>query len=479
LVRAHPRAFGFIAVAFALVIAGSTMVLSSFDGGAPSSGTQLATAALPPLTPPRSAKPPQKIDAALERALEARLGPSVVNISRASAATGPAHDGDDTPGPEASVGTGVIVHPSGLIATNAHVVFAEHADDAFVVVTHDGTVLDADFVGWDVLADLALLRVKTALPLTAVHFAAADRARVSDQLLAISRPAGADVATDIVSLHALDAEEGLYDDYLRTESLGHGGTTGGPLVDADGEVVGIVTTARSPKGGLAVPAATAQRVIEQLMRYGKPRRGWIGLSTRSVTDDLAQSAGLDQARGALVVGTIDRGPAQAAGLRPGDIVLSLDGREVTGQRLPRVVSEMPLGTKVKVAVWRDRRTEALDIEAREADYFEGRPSPDAADPLSAVGLTLAGLTAELKRKFSLADDADGVVVVDVAGESQAAERELRPGDVIVEAGRQKVTTPAEVARKIDDARKDGLKGILLLVEHDGDLRFVPIRFGRG
>ena len=479
------RRAGAVAAIGALLIAAGGLVIGGFDGdssSSPASGgsgrTRLATADIPPLHAPASAKPPQKIDAALERALEARLGPSVVNISRTSASTDPAHD-DDMPSREASVGTGIIVDPSGLIVTNAHVVFSERADDAFVAVTHDGTVLKADFVGWDALADLALLRVKTALPLTAARFAEGDRARVGDQILAISRPSGTDVATDIVFLHARDAEEGLYDDYLRTEGLSEDSVTGGPLVDADGEVVGIVTTARSPNGGIAAPAATAKRVIAQLMKYGKPRRGWIGVSTRAVTDELAKSAGLDRARGALIVATHDRGPAQEAGIRPGDIVLSLDGREVTGKRLPRVVSELPLGTSVKVAVWRDRRTQALDIEAHEAEYFEGRPSPGEADPLGAIGLSLSGITSELKRKFSLADDALGVVVVDVAEDSQASERELTPGDVIVEAGRQKVMTPAQVASKIDDARKDGRKGILLLVDHRGDLRFVPIRFGQG
>ncbi|MDB5409858.1 MAG: serine protease [Rhodospirillales bacterium] len=393
-----------------------------------------------------------------------------------------------------SLGSGFIIDASGLVVTNNHVI--QDADE-ITVILHDDTSLKAEVVGKDTKTDIALLRIKSDKPLPFVSFGDSDKMKIGDWVLAIGNPfgLGGTVTAGIVSARARDIQQGPYDDFIQTDASINRGNSGGPMFNMSGEVVGINTAIFSPSGGsigigFAIPSALAHSVVEQLKDYGKPRRGWLGVKIQGVTDEIAESLGLDKARGALVASVTDKGPAEAAGIQPGDIVLTFDGKDVTDmKRLPRIVAETPIDKAVKVTVWRKRKETPVNVKVGELQEDDKtadasatqKPSPPggATATVQALGLSLSGVTPELKQKFSLADDVDGVVVVDVAGDTPAAEKGVRPGDIIAEVAQQEVKTPDQVTARIAEARKAGRKSILLLIDRAGDLRFIALRIDQG
>lgn len=387
-----------------------------------------------------------------------------------------------------SLGSGFIIDPSGLVVTNNHVI--ADADEIHVKL-QDDTDLKAEVVGKDPKTDLALLRVKTDKPLPYVSFGDSDAVRVGDWVLAIGNPfgLGGTVTAGILSAHHRDINAGPYDDFLQTDASINKGNSGGPMFNVKGEVIGINTAIYSPTGGsigigFAIPSSLAKPVIEQLKTYGKPRRGWLGVRIQGVTDEIAESLGLDKPRGALVASVSEKGPAQVAGIQPGDVILTFDEKEVSDmRRLPRLVAETPIDKTVKVTVWRKRKEHVLDVKVGELDENEEQaaltPGSDKEktppSTVNALGLSLSAVTPELRQRFSLADDVSGVVVTEVANDSPAAEKGIRAGDVVVEVAQEEVKDPAQVAAKIEEAKKAGRKSILLLIDRAGDLRFVALR----
>jgi serine protease Do len=387
-----------------------------------------------------------------------------------------------------SLGSGFIIDPSGLVVTNNHVI----ADaDEITVTLQDDTNFKAEVVGRDTKVDLALLRIKSSKPLPAVKFGDSDQTRVGDWVLAIGNPfgLGGSVTAGILSARAREINAGPYDDFLQTDAAINRGNSGGPMFNMNGEVIGINTAIYSPSGGsigigFAIPSNLAKPVLDQIKQFGHPRRGWLGVNIQSVTDEIAESLGLDKPRGALIASVRDGGPAQVAGIQPGDVVLDFDGKEVTDmRRLPRIVAETPIDKVAKVTVWRKRKEEVLDVKVGELveDDQQAAASPTAptppppADAVKALGLSLANVTPELKDRFSLSGDVAGVVVTDVEANSPGAEKGMRVGDVIVEVAQDEVKNPAEIVSKIDEAKKAGRKSVLLLVDRQGDLRFVALK----
>jgi serine protease Do len=388
-----------------------------------------------------------------------------------------------------SLGSGFIVDPSGLVVTNNHVI----ADaDEITVTLQDDTNFKAEVVGRDTKVDLALLRIKSPKPLPAVKFGDSDKSRVGDWVLAIGNPfgLGGTVTAGIVSARAREINAGPYDDFLQTDASINRGNSGGPMFNMDGEVIGINTAIYSPSGGsigigFAIPSNLAKPVVDQLREFGHVRRGWLGVNIQSVTDEIAESLGLDKPRGALIASVRDGGPAAAAGVQPGDVVLTFDGKEVTDMHhLPRIVAETPIDKAVKVTVWRKRKEHTLEVkvgelkdEDQQAALTPSKQQPPAEPPgtVKTLGLSLANLTPELRERFSLAEDAAGVVVIEVAPDSAASDRGMRPGDVIVEVAQEEVKTPGQITDKIADAKKAGRKSVLLLVDRQGDLRFVALK----
>ena len=461
--------------------------------------------------------------------LAARLLPSVVNISTTQTIKsdrGREHGGPEIPQfppgspfeeffrdffdrglpksdrPEAqprkgtSLGSGFIIDPGGYIVTNNHVI--SDADE-ITVILHDDTNLKAEVVGRDTKTDIALLKVKTDKPLPAAIWGDSDASRVGDWVLAIGNPfgLGGSVTAGILSARQRDINSGPYDDFLQTDASINRGNSGGPMFNMDGEVIGINTAIYSPSGGsigigFAIPSSLAREVVAELQNEPdhNVHRGWLGVRIQAVTDEIAESLGLDKARGALVASVSDSGPAQLGGIQAGDVVLSFDGREVSDmRRLPRLVAETPVGKTVPVTLWRKRKEDVVEVKVgrlEESDQQQasapevvGKSGKGEGGVVRTLGLTLSGITADLKDKFSLSDDSKGVVVVDVAKDSPAAAKGVRAGDVIMEAAQEEVKSPGEVSSKIEEAKKSGRKSILLLVERQGDLRFIALRLDQG
>ncbi|MDP4021946.1 DegQ family serine endoprotease [Methylobacterium sp. NEAU 140] len=388
-----------------------------------------------------------------------------------------------------SLGSGFIIDASGLVVTNNHVI--GDANDIQVIL-HDGTKLKAEIVGKDPKIDLAVLRVKPTAerPLKAVPFGDSDKMRPGDWVIAIGNPfgLGGSVSAGIVSARGRNIESGPYDNYIQTDAAINKGNSGGPLFNMDGEVIGINTAILSPTGGsvgigFAVPSGTAKPVIDQLREFGEVRRGWLGVRIQNVDDATAEALGLKGgARGALVAGVDEKGPAKAAGLEVGDVIVKFNGMPVKASSdLPRVVAATPVGQKVDVVVVRKAEEVTKPVTLGRLEDGEKpqlanlrQPDPESA-VRQALGLNLSGMTDELRKRYAIKDGVKGVVVTRVDPNSTAADKRIQPGETIVEVGQEAVSTPADVTKRVEALKKDGRKSVLLLVASaNGDVRFVAI-----
>jgi serine protease Do len=385
----------------------------------------------------------------------------------------------------ASLGSGFIIDPSGLIVTNNHVI--ANAEQVTVTLSDD-TTMQAQIVGRDPVTDLALLKIDAKTPLPAASWGDSGAARVGDWVLAIGNPfgLGGTVTAGIISATARDIHSGPYDDFLQTDASINRGNSGGPMFNLAGEVIGINTAIYSPSGGsigigFAIPTALARPIIEQLKATGKVERGWIGARIQPVTDDIAESVGLDKARGAMIASIDPGSPAAQAKLQPGDVILSYDGKPIERSRqLPRFVAASPPDKPVKATIWRDGKEH--EVEMKVAALDPNRPAPPPPEPekpkppqaVDVFGLKLTKLTPELRKQFSLPDRAKGVVVLEVPPNSPGSAQGLRPGDLIVAVGHAAVANPEQVPQLAAAAKKAGQKKVLVRVEREGNMRFVAL-----
>jgi serine protease Do len=390
-----------------------------------------------------------------------------------------------------SLGSGFIIDASGIVVTNNHVI--SDADEVNVIL-NDGTRLKAEIIGRDQKIDLALLRVKPETPLKAVQFGDSDKLRIGEWVIAIGNPfsLGGTVTAGIVSARNRDINSGPYDNYIQTDAAINRGNSGGPLFNLDGEVVGVNTAIISPSGGsigigFAVPSKTAMPVIDQLRQFGETRRGWLGVRIQQMTDELAETMNVKPPRGALVAGVDDKGPAKPAGIQTGDVIVRFDNKDIKEMRdLPRVVADTPVGKDVEIIVLRQGKEEKKTVrlgrledgekQAAAAGKRGGGAAPEEKSVVQqTLGLNLANLTAELRRRYKINDGINGVVITGVDSNSAAAEKRLNAGDVIVEVAQEPVAAAADVQKRIDQLKKEGRKSALLLVANaEGDLRFVAL-----
>jgi serine protease Do len=389
-----------------------------------------------------------------------------------------------------SLGSGFVIDPSGLIATNNHVI--SDADE-ITAIFNDGTKLKAEVVGRDTKTDMALLRVKPDKPLKAVKFGDSDKLRLGEWVIAIGNPfgLGGTVTAGIVSARNRDINSGPYDNYIQTDASINRGNSGGPLFNLNGDVVGINTAIISPSGGsigigFAVPSKTAIAVMDQLKEFGETRRGWLGVRIQQVTDEIADSLNLKPARGALVAGVDEKGPSKPAGIEAGDVIVKFDGRDIKEMRdLPRIVADTPVGKDVEVVVIRKGKEEKKTVKlgrledgekAMKASAEKAEPK-DEAKPVvkQTLGLDLANLTDELRKRYKLKDTVKGVVITAVDPNSTAAEKRLTAGDVIVEVAQEPVANAEDIQKRVEQMKKDGRKSALFLVANsEGELRFVAL-----
>ena len=395
----------------------------------------------------------------------------------------------DAPRRGAAVGSGFIISSDGYVVTNNHVV--ENANSVEVVLNDDER-LKGTIVGKDPKTDLALIKVEPKEDLISVAWGDSKAARIGDWVVAIGNPLGlgGTVTAGIISARGRNLRSGPYDDYIQTDAPINRGNSGGPLFDIDGKVIGINTAILSPSGGsigigFAIPSSLAQGVILQLKEFGTTKRGWLGVQIQTVTEEIAESLGLKEAKGALVAGVVDDSPAAAAGFKSGDVILSFNMTEVPeSRRLPRIVADTGVGKEVDVNVWREGKNITLHVTLGElekvnvASFSPGGKSDSKSgrtETVTELGLKLAPFSNALAKQFELDEDSEGVVILDVERESNAREKGLRPGTLVVEVNQEKVSSPAEIVAKVEEASEAGRRTVLLLIDQGGDLRFVAVR----
>ena len=394
---------------------------------------------------------------------------------------------DQKPRGGTSLGSGFIIDPAGYIVTNNHVI--EDAEE-IMVLTHDNEELKATIVGRDEKTDLALLKVEAKHPLPAVNWGDSEVLRIGDWVMAIGNPfgLGGSVTAGIVSARQRDINSGPYDDYIQTDASINRGNSGGPMFNMDGEVVGINTAIFSPSGGsvgigFAIPSNLAKPIIAQIKQFGKAKRGWLGVRIQTVSPELAEGLRLKDPKGALVASVTKGGPADKAGIQQGDVVLKFDGKEITQMRgLPRIVAETETGKVADVVLWRKGQEVTLKVavgelteEAEQKTLASVEPSPSASATIDLLGLKLSGLTDELRKKFQIPADAEGVVVVDVAQTGPAAEKDMRAGDVIAEVDQKAVTSPEDVSQRVKAAQDNGYRVVTLLVNRGGEFQWIALK----
>ncbi|MBM1170016.1 Do family serine endopeptidase [Microvirga arabica] len=376
------------------------------------------------------------------------------------------------PGPRQGIsqGSGFFISADGYLVTNNHVI---DKSSEVEVLMDDGRTLPAKVVGTDPKTDLALLKVEEGGPFKFVELAP-EVPRVGDWVLAVGNPfgLGGTVTAGIVSARARDIGAGPYDDFLQIDAPVNRGNSGGPTFNQKGQVVGVNTAIASPSGGnvgiaFAIPSETVRNVVTQLREKGAVERGYVGVQIQPVTKDIAASVGLDRSEGAIVARVEDGGPAAKAGIKTGDVIISVNGKPVEDARdLSRMIASLNAGSTATLQVWRDGKRQEIPVTiAKMSGTSAAAADPQQGTEMGKLGLNLA----------PAGNNKTGVAVVGVEPGSPAAEKGFSTGDVIKEVAGQPVQTPADVKAALEASRKDGKKSVLFLVEASGGTRFVALQ----
>jgi serine protease Do len=484
-------------VATALLLGGTAFSLATGSAGAQTA--QNAPAAMAPGGAPMSFAE-----------LSARLQPAVVNISTRQRVpvrtqTDPLEEffrrfgfpenqapGQGGGGPRTretgSLGSGFLISPDGYIVTNNHLIQSATGNgtvDQVTVTLTNRREYPARIIGRDSASDLALLKIE-GQNLPFVEWGDSTRARVGDWVLAIGNPygLGGTVTAGIISaLHRGITGAGAYDRYIQTDASINMGNSGGPMFDLNGRVVGINSALISPTGasvgiGLAIPAELAKPVIDSLRRGQRPSRGYLGVGLQPLDENIAESLGLPKDRGEIVRSVQPNEPAARAGLQQGDVIVRVAGRDVNpDQTVSYIVANTPVGSRVPVEIIRGGRRQTITVTvgqrpteeelARQLGQDNEPLAPETAPTTpsnTVLGLQLQPLNPQIARALNLPTGARGVVITQVDPNSDAAEKSLQRGDLIVSVNQQAVTTPAQVQAAVEAARRAGRTSVLLLVK---------------
>ncbi len=378
-----------------------------------------------------------------------------------------------------SLGSGVIISSDGYIVTNAHVV--KNADK-IVIKTEDQHESDAKVVGIDEKTDVALLKINTTDKLPFATLGNSNAIHVGDWVVAIGNPFGLSetVTAGIVSAKGRVIGEGPYDDFIQTDASINPGNSGGPLLNLEGQVIGINSAIYSRGGGnigigFAIPINLVKNVVDQLKTHGKVIRGWLGVSIQNITPDLAQSLGLKKSEGALIADVTPDSPAAKAGFERGDVIIDYNGTHIDqAHQLPALVAATEIGKAVPVTVLRDGNEKTLHVTIAEMPANLGASAEEGPQSSEDWGLKVSNITPDVAQQLGI-EQGKGVVITDIAQGSPAADAGLQPGDVIREVDRKPVKNVRDYNRALAKAAKD--KPLLLLVEHQGQSLFIVLRQG--
>jgi len=378
-------------------------------------------------------------------------------------------------------GSGFIISADGYVVTNNHVV--DHANEIEIVL-HNGERYKAEIKGRDPKTDLALLKVETDESLPFVELGDSDSARVGEWVVAVGNPfgLGGTVTAGIVSARGRDINSGPFDDYIQFDAPINRGNSGGPLFNNQGQVIGVNSMIYSPTGGnvgigFAIPSNLVKDIVAELETNGKVTRGWLGVQIQPLTDEIAESLGLTETHGALVAGVEPDSPAALGGVKPGDVIVSMNGEKLEDFKdLPKLVADVTAGSESTLQV--KRQGEILDLEVEIGNMPNDDVKVALADDTDTpkLGVYLSELTPEARQRYRIGKDTEGVLVAGVQQGSPAAKAGITAGQVINMVGQETVQSPEDVISRVQQAAAENKPSVLLMLEHKGVQRFVAVKF---
>ena len=392
-----------------------------------------------------------------------------------------------------SLGSGFVIDEKGYIITNNHVI---DKAQTISVTLFDDSVYEAELIGKDAKTDIALIKINPNKKLSPVVFGDSDKIRIGDWVLAIGNPfgLGGSVSAGIVSAKSRDIESGPYDNFIQTDAAINQGSSGGPMFNLQGQLIGVNTAIFSTNGGsmgigFAIPTNSIQFVIKELKSHGKVDRGWIGVKMQPTTLELNQSLGLNNSKGAIISEVTPNASAAKAGIKAGDVILKFDNHEIDNTKnLSRIVAETPIEKEVSLEIWRNKKTLVLKLVIEKMP--DETPKNEKAQPLDTnieandmvensqtwlMGLKLSQITPDLAEKYQLDYDTQGLVIVDVAPDSDAEKKGLKKGNLILSIDKKPIIDIADVQNSLQEAELADYRPLLLQIKAEDQLHFVALK----
>ena len=428
--------------------------------------------------------------------LAEKLMPSVVNISTTTVITtqsnpfpfqfppgSPFEDmfkefGTPQERKSSALGSGFIIDEKGIVVTNNHVI--ANAEDIIVRVNGDKE-FKAKVIGQDPLSDIAVLKLETNEKFIPVKFGDSDKARIGDWVIAIGNPfgLGGTVTTGIISARNRSIGLSRYEDYIQTDASINSGNSGGPLFDMNGDVIGINTAILGRSGsigiGFSIPSNSAKIVIDQLLKFGETKRGWLGVRIQDVTKEIAEVEKLDEPRGALVASVAQNSPSDKAGVKAGDIILEFDGERIQEMKqLPIIVARTKVGKKVKVKIWRDKKEITKIIELGRLETSEDfkvaeKDKPKKESRIESLKISVRELTKEDIKIRNLPNQTSGLVITKIENDSPLLSS-IEINSIILEAQKKRIKTAIDLGQVVDKVLKSSQRTILLVIYNSQNQR---------
>ena len=380
-----------------------------------------------------------------------------------------------------SLGSGFIISEDGTVVTNNHVI--ANAED--IIVRIEDKEYKAAVVGADPYADIAVLKIETNEKFTPVKFGDSDKARVGDWVVAIGNPfgLGGTVTSGIISARNRDINLTRYDDFIQTDASINQGNSGGPLFNLDGDVVGINTAIIAPGQagsigiGFAIPANAASNVIDQLIKFGETRRGWLGVRIQQVTKEIAEVEKLKKPQGALVASVSDKSPADKAGIKPGDIILEFDGKKIDTMRtLPKVVANTAVGKSVQLKIWRNKRMVSkrlvlgrLESSSEFKQKKTSKPKSSKNFDIDSLKINVRDINANDRKARNLKSSLTGSVINEIYNNSPLSGL-LNKNDILIEVQKRPIKSSSELNRVVKNIISQKEQTLLLTVINNRNQR---------